>query len=580
LAGRVLAIDTSSPDWKHTSIPLLKPQSDQTTTPAEASLNPDGLWRRAGEEWEHGAGQVIYDRPDSDKKRFFKSKGIDPWTQFQFGLLPDTDTCRISNGAVQRLVTTGPRIYVADNNALLYSENLSAWSTVSGTPGSTIGGIASDGFSVYIATGATGIYKTDTNTAAAASFVTGTVGGSVGYTKGRLLVSNLNSVYNITGAGALPGALLTHPNTNFRWVGYTGGPTHIYLAGFSGDKSIIYKTTIKADGTALDAPTVAGELPDGELVTGIDSYLGFIFIGTTKGARFCQVDQDGSLSISAPIETDGAVYCFEGQDRYVWFGWNNYDGTSTGLGRLSLVAFTESTETQALKPAYASDLMATGHGNVYSVCTFLDKRVFSVGGLGVFCEADVLVPSGVLETGKITFGIPDYKIALLLDIRTLPLNGNITVEIAPDSETYEPLGVLATFGSVGDQLPIIDLIAERIGLRFTLTSDVTGGPVVTRYTLKSTPSAVDGAAEYIIVPFLLRESIDLTGQETYCNVQQERDAIKLLRRSREIVTYQEATDAYAVIVDAYEWRPEAWSKDPDGGYGTPNGIMLTQLKAI
>ena len=48
------------------------------------------------------------------------------------------------------------------------------------------------------------------------------------------------------------------------------------------------------------------------------------------------------------------VQSMVGNNRFVYFGWNNYDGESTGLGRMDLSTFID---TQA--PALTSDLMVT-----------------------------------------------------------------------------------------------------------------------------------------------------------------------------------------------------------------------------
>src|SRR5690606_22764098 len=101
----------------------------------------------------------------------------------------------------------------------------------------------------------------------------------------------------------------------------------------------IYKITITKEGTGLDAPIVAGELPDGEVIASIGSYLGFILLGTSKGARFCTVNSAGDLTIGSLIPTSNPVQCFEGQGEFIWFGWTGYDGTHGGLGRMSLRNF-------------------------------------------------------------------------------------------------------------------------------------------------------------------------------------------------------------------------------------------------
>jgi hypothetical protein len=70
---------------------------------------------------------------------------------------------------------------------------------------------------------------------------------------------------------------------------------------------MIYKTTIKADGTALDVPIHAGQLPHGEIVTAIHGYLGYIAIGSNRGIRLATSDNDGNLTIGPLLETTNSV---------------------------------------------------------------------------------------------------------------------------------------------------------------------------------------------------------------------------------------------------------------------------------
>ena len=302
LAGRTYMVDTNPRSvqwqWEHQSIALLKPQQDSGTQPGEVSLNPEGLWRRAQESFHHGAGQVWRDKPEADPYRFRSSKGVDPWTPYELSLLHDTESIHTSTDSNLYLQPAGSRLYYSSGNTLSYTTDLAAWNTVSAS-GQPITGLASDGYNIYVASGTAGILKTDTTIGNATGWVTGNVRGTIGYCNGRLMASDNHVLYNITAAGALPTPLDTHDNSDFRYVGFASGQVAIYTAGYSGDKSIIYKIPIKEDGTGLDPPIPAGELPDGEIITSIGSYLGFIVLGTTLGVRFCQSDTSGALNIGA-----------------------------------------------------------------------------------------------------------------------------------------------------------------------------------------------------------------------------------------------------------------------------------------
>jgi hypothetical protein len=587
LAGRPLVLDTVINRWRHTSIPLLRAQADQSSQPGSASLNPEALWRRFSESWHHGAGQEWADRQGSDVFRFNESKGVDVWDTYQLTLLNDTDQKVSSANSNLYLTTAGSRLYYSDDQTLKFTTDITpgapSFTTVTGTAAVAINGVASDGFNIYIAQGASGIYKSDTGISTAASWVTGTVSGVIDYVKGRLVCSSGASIYNPTGAGALPGPHFTHPNSNFSWVGFAPGQGAIYAAGFSGDKSLIYKIGITQDSVTLEEPIVAGELPDGEIVYGIGGYLGFIMLGTSKGVRFCLTDQQDNLLVSAPIPAANPVRCFEGQDRFVWYGLTNYDTESTGLGRLDVSQFTETAETGALKPAYASDLMATGQGNVINVVTFQSIRVFSVAGLGVYGEDTPLVASGTMSSGKWCYGIPDDKTAISFDVRCMPLMGGFSAYIMVDDGAETLLGSEDTVGSGGAEFPVGYQVGECFEIILELDRDgssTTDGPQISRYTLKSAPAAIDGPAEYIIAPFLLHDVIDINGVEFYQDTSFELENIKALRRSQQRVSYQEGPNTYDVFVNDYEYIPYAFTHAEGGGFGTPNGTCVTQLRRI
>lgn len=582
LAGRPYMIDTADQNWKDTSIPMLKQLYDPNPTPSEASLNAEGLWRRAQDSWHEGAGQTYRDRDTTGSAyRFRSSKGLDVWTRFQMSLLPDTVQKKSAAGTNLALVSAGSRLYLVDGTALYYTTDMTSWTTVTGTPGVTITGLASDGFNVWIACGASGIYSTNTGTSAAASFVTGTTNGVLGYTKGRLLCAVANVVYNPTAAGTLPAATFTHPNTSFAWVGFTEGTSVIYGAGYAGDKSLIYRFQIKPDGSALDPPVVAGELPDGEIVRSIQGYLGKLLIGTDVGVRTADQAPNGDLIIGGLISLSASVRCFEPQDHFVWFGWTNYDTTSTGLGRLD-AAVDGDPITGAL--AYSSDLMATTQGTVLSVVTFTSLRVFAVSGVGVYAQTTTKVASGTIDSGLVSYTLPDSKtlISLNLHTSTLPSGATVGMSLSTNEGSFGSLGSAAS-GTDNDFNPS-QIAGEQFELRLTLNraTDTTVGPTVRRYTFKALAGAHDGPNEYLTVPVLLHNTVEtLRGEPEHVDVPAEISNIKGLRKSRQVVTAQYYTDSYSVIVEDYELvRLRAMTDGRSGAWATPQGTMSIKLKRV
>jgi hypothetical protein len=552
-------------------IALLAPQQDTSGGFGERSLSNSELNRRSQDSWDHGAGQSFCDREDSDNRRFRSSKGVDVWERWALQLLPDTTQALISANTNLHLAVAGTRLYTLDGAAVRFSTDLTSWTPVTGLPGAG-SSVATDGFNVWTAHSASGIYRTTRTTSAAASQTTGTV-TTLGYAKGRLMAAAGPILYNITdltGPTALPTALFTHPNTDWTWLGFASGQSGIYAGGYSGDKSSVYRVTIKADGTGLDVPTVAADLPDGEVLTSVDSYVGgVVLLGTSLGVRLALENSDGTLNIGGLIETGSPVLCFEGQRRFIWYGLSDYDTLSTGLGRLDPSVFTD-----PLTPAWASDLMVTAQGSVLSVVTFLDKRVFTVSGQGVFNETVNKVSVGSLDTGLITFGIPDRKVAMFVDVKTRsPVDTNIAW-ISVDSGAFTEIGSRSTTSN--DPFPVGQRGGETFELRHQLLNadtDPAAGPVLTRWTLRAYPNPPQG--EVITFAINLDENqLDVGEQSFDRNPQDEYALIRALQTSRQLVQLQIAGESITVLVDDHQWN--ATTRTRSGGW---NGICDVSLKA-
>ena len=439
--GRPYMLDMKIGQYTRQYDARVRDSVDQSTEPGESALNPQGLWRRSQSSWHYGSGQEYADTADAESYRFYTSKGVNVWDKGKLTLLPDTTQKRSSANSNLYCATADTRLYMTDGQTLVYSSDLSTFTTVTSTAASNLYAIASDGYNVFYSYANGDIDQTNAGTGASSAYITGIEAGRMAYVKGRLMVAGQGTdkrkIWNITttpGSSANnPSALFTHPNSDFNWVGFAGGQNNIYCAGYSGNKSTIYKTAIKADGTALDIPTVAGELPLGEIVTAIHGYLGYVVIGLSDGFRFCSADDNGNLLIGPKIETGSSVDEFAGVGQYIYFGYKNFDTTSTGIGRMDISVFISTNQ-----PAWASDLMVTGQGAIPDVHEFNNKSVFTVAGLGLYTEHETnLVASGYLRSGIYRWGVPDAKFIPKLDIRCLPLAGSITLSVASDGGSFD-----------------------------------------------------------------------------------------------------------------------------------------------
>jgi len=557
--GRPYMIDTASNQFFSQFDSRVRDSVDQSAEPGESAINPQGLWRRSQSSWHYGAGQTYADTADAEPYRFRSSKGVDVWTKGQLSLLQDTSVAYPTSNTNLYMTTADGRIYGTDGQSVKYTSDWSTFNTVTGTAASNLYSITSDGYNVFYSYANGDIDQTNAATTSSSAYITGIEAGVVKVVRGRLMVAgqgvDKHKIWNITtppgSSQNNPGALYTHPNTNFNWVDFAGGQSHIYCAGYAGNKTLIYKTQIKADGTSLDIPTVAGELPQGEVVSSIESYLGYILVGLTNGFRFCSADDNGNLTIGPLIETGTNVKCFVGIGKFVYFGWTNYDSTSTGLGRIDI-----SVQISTNQPAYASDVMATGQGTVLDVHEFAGDPVFTVSGLGAYKLSSNLVTSGTMDTGIYRWGIPDLKFVPKWDMRTKSLDGSIAFYISNDGASFELVGLQSTGDSLESTFDGSETRAFETEARIVLTRSDTSsslGPVLTRWMGRAYAAPL--RSRMFSVPILLHHVINMRGKDYWFDVDEELNRLVDLVENPRIITYQENVNTHSVVVEDIRWQP-------------------------
>jgi hypothetical protein len=433
--------------------------------------------------------------------------------------------------------------------------------------------MATDGNDVYLAFPSDGVRKIDTSVDIGVISGTKYVNSNdnyymLGFAKNFMWGAYSHKLATISSGGSKTDHIVPD-DTAFTWVGVATGQNAVYAAGYSGKKSLVYKITIQADGT-LDAGVVALELPTGEVATAISGYLGAILLGTNKGVRYCSTDSDSNLVAGAIIPTSSDVKKFSSNDRFTYFTWTNYDGTSGGVGRLDLSVFTA-----ANTPAFATDLMYSSTAAIQNVVIFEDKPVFTVSGVGIVAQDTAnLVTSGTLETGRYTWGIPDRKFAPRFDIRVEPLVGSISAEVAINNGTYESIG---THNDTGDTEHTFLAPEDKFidaGYRLTLTrATALTGPTFSRWMARA--YAAPARSRLISVPVLLHSVLRAGNKDYYLDVENERDLLDNLVTDPRIVTYQEKGDTYSVIVEDIEWQALDVSSDDWLWEGTAVVIMRT-----
>lgn len=555
--SRPFLVDSKSNMFARGFEPRVRDSVDQSTTPGEAAINPQGLWRRGESSWHLGTGQKYADTADAQDYRFYTSQGINPWTKGQITLLKDVALSKSSANTNLQIATTNTQVYLLDGADLKYSTNPFAssptWTTVTGLPAATPRDMTSDGENIYLSypgtTNAYGVWKV-TAAHTVANFAYGSEFGYIDFAKGFFVVtgaSGNNHKLYYSPSGNITAADYTHPIPSWTWIGSASGPNAVYLAGYSGNRGAVYRVNITTAGV-LETPVVALDLPNGEIPTHLGSYLNGILIGTNKGVRYATADNNGDLTVGAFIATGGNVNQFSAEANFVWFTWSNFATAASGLGRLDLSTFT------ALNvPAYASDLMAPVAGTVTAVGTYDSKRLFAVSGSGLYAESTDFVSSGYVTTGAYRWGIPDRKFVAKFDIRSTPLAGTITPYISSDTGAFTAMTahtIAAATESVatGPQAKFIEA-----SFRLDLTrGSTTTAPTLTRWMARAYASPA--RSQVFKVPLLMHHNQVVNGIEYYLDVEAELLLLRNLVTNPRVVNYQENTDTFSVVVEDLEFQ--------------------------
>ena len=510
----IYAVSDERPYIRQTA-PFNKPQFDNNQEPGEQSLT--GWWMRSQSSFHSGTGIKFYDPSggEATAHRFADSSNVDVWTKGQVSLLKETAALggpvntgiykliSIVDGSTDKILgwipaSTTIKNYTPSGTAVEYTHV-----TGIGTPLDTaILAIATDGAHLFIADN-DHIYTgpIDTPTAGYSRYYnTGSEKVVLGWVKQRLVACIGVSVYELTNAKgsthALPTALYTHPSDNWIWTSISEGGSAIYVAGYAGGNGAIYKFTLDTAGVmpTLTSGVIAAQLPSGEYPLKIESYLGYLVIGTNKGVRVASIsDTNGDLSYGPLIiEAANTGLDFAFRDKFVWV--TGSIGGYAGLYRIDL-----GTEIEPLRFAYATDTFLSGVTGYATSVDFVgnsDQIAFTTSGSnGIAIQsATVLASTGYLTTGKIRYGTLEPKNFKRLVGRGSFISGNLTlasVATAPGETEieYDHITYGAEVAPVEVTTSSPQTAQEFLAYKFTFTRDATtttAGPTFKGYQVKAT----------------------------------------------------------------------------------------------
>jgi len=294
--------------------------------------------------------------------------------------------------------------------------------------------------------------------------------------------------------------IYAHPNPTWVWTGICEGPNAIYVAGYAGDSSTVYRLSLDTSGAIplLTKALTAADMPKGELIYAMGAYIGkYMVFGTNKGIRVGQIDTSGFVSSGyitygpLTVVTNGydpatgtnlAGYPCKSitfNDRYAYCTVTNYidtDGTGTTL-KSGLVKIDLSKEIAPNQMAYATHLQVPSTAEATAVCVIgsTNKLAIGVKAIGVYFQASTLVASGYLQTGQIRyFTLEDKHFELIKLRQTQPMLGRLKLTVVnSDGSTADIMTVDNTFDFTQDitGMDTQDVFPkESLALRFTMYS--------------------------------------------------------------------------------------------------------------
>lgn len=455
--------------------PVRKEQSDTSRDPGEHSLA--FWWIRAQSSSHGGAGQK-YNVGGAEQEgigpyRYLMSKGVDVFSEpGVVSVLPSTGLVASSSGTPLIGSTDDGRLFVADGTSLKrytltpkegcpdhpdspmdVSVETVAWG---GTE--PILSLTTDGSDYYLAT-ATGVYNGTGLGAATKQYAYTSATPLLAWVKQRLILglywggATFSKVYeldsNAEANTALPTQLFA-ATKKWRWTGVAETPSAILISGHNGQRSAVYRMSLKTDSATptLLPGVVSAQLPPGELVLGLASYLGTVVgLNTSLGFRVGMLGSTGDFQYGPILvehkwgNENGAVV---GIGDSFYAGWTDEDG-SAGLVRVCLADTYGSGA--GVRHGWAPDLrgMTVVNGLLQPVAGKTTgvvywrygRKAFAVPSQGVFVESkDNSKMIGEITSSRIRWDTLEPKLVRFARIRG-EAPGSITLSLKKDKDDTE-----------------------------------------------------------------------------------------------------------------------------------------------
>lgn len=610
----------------------VREQIDTTSEAGEQSLT--GYWWRSQASFDLGCGVEYFDtaKDESVARRFRDSCGVHVFTPGKVTLL--NATSKVAAFSKKSYIT--PYCLLDDDGQITEQGVLLAQSDFSGTPSGEILKVTAAGVSTSLVDAIDAIYDLCTDggyyyalkddgiekglisggshlqtvTLPEAAGENNVKRGRLAVMKDRLIVAlsqetadedvAVGKIYEFATSftGDLPDPIYTVEVPGWRWTGICEGPTAIYLGGYAGNTGRIYAITIdtSVNPPTLETPYTVAELPQGEVVTSVISYMAtYLVIGTNKGVRVATINPDSSLTMGPlSVKSDTPVWGLCAIGDYVYAGGSSTTPLSSvsrpGLWKINLgVDGTDPRSQLGIFPAardlYAPDATTPGVNQVLRVCPIgiTGKVAFTVDNVGLYYEGSTEVANGWLQTGRIRFDTQEKKSFDFLRVNRDSTGITVTPKEEHDGAwgTQASVTWLRTDGLSDEYEGQASRTSRYNEIRYTFTLTSAGsGAAFTGYQVRALPSNVVGRT--IRLPLLCfpreksREGLDIE-RGTWARIR----ALELMEKRGGYVRYQNlATGENELCTFESIQFVTTHTQQSRQDQANPGGMLLVTLRLV
>jgi hypothetical protein len=258
----------------------------------------------------------------------------------------------------------------------------------------------------------------------------------------------------------------------------------------------------------------------------------------------------------------------------VYFSWNDYDDDSTGIGRADISNFTDT-----LTPAYASDLMLDWSGGDSKILLdwdpVTDGPLITVPGYGLYTSDPTLyVEQGWLDSGHVTYNIPDDKVVSFIHFSTSESIGDVYAAMSADGGNFVNVAVMPPPAQSGEYSVSPPIRGEYINVKITLDG-ITKSSVLTRWTVLALPAI--STETQITQVVQLADVVDVNGTIYTYDPYVEYLYLDNARRQQQTIQYIEGPLYADVVITDLSWVPYERRDVFLGGY---RGNLVVTMKTI